>query len=482
MKNVFELAISLPDRDSRRLQHDLHRQLRSAIVEGRLQSGLRLPPTRALATSLGISRNTVVAAYDLLLSEGYLFGKAGSGTFVTKLHGSETPSKKSSDAAMDGRLAPYWRKQIFARPALIAAPQFDFRFGYPDVRHFPYNIWRRLSDRVLRQTTRSGAIYSDPEGLPILREAIVHHVSFSRAVSCQADEIIVTSGSQQAFSLIARVLVEAGQSVVAVEEPGYPPARAAFEAAGAKLRHVPVDEEGLIVERLPRNSNIICVTPTHQSPLGVTMSARRRAALLAFARNNKAVIVEDDYDSEYRYGGRPLDAMQTLDRDGSVFYIGTFTKSLLPSLRLAFVVAPPWARTALVAAKRITDGQCPALVQETLAAFILEGHLARYVRKMRNVYAGRHEAILVALDRHCADWLAPLPSSAGLHIAARFRKTLSAQAIVKSAAASSIQIEDLDRFAVQQPAYSGLAFGFGSMEASRINEGVNRLTKIIRKK
>jgi GntR family transcriptional regulator / MocR family aminotransferase len=479
MDHIFELDISLPDKDSRQLLEQLHRQLHAAILDGRLKAGFRLPPTREFSKSLGISRNTVVAAYDLLLSEGYLSGRTGSGTFVSDIRGN-TPKKPVKQANYADKLAPFWRNTPKPRTAAAAVKiQFDFRFGYPDIRHFPHHVWRRLSDRALRNATRSGVVHASPEGLPMLREAIVKHVSFSRAVACEPDDIVVTNGSQQAFALLAQILVVPGRTVIAVEDPGYRPARAVFEAAGAKLIPVPVDVAGMVTSKLPRKADIVYTTPTHQSPLGVTMSAARRAELLAYAQACGAVIIEDDYDSEYRFAGRPLDALQTLDRIGCVFYVGTFTKSLLPSLKLGFMVAPSWAWPALTEAKRLQDGQCAALLQETLAAFILEGHLARYVRKMRGIYAGRNQATLDALHRHCAKWLEPLPSSAGLHVAALFKQPMDAARIVAEAAAVNIAIEDLDRFAMSANGQCGLAFGFGNIDAARIGEGVARLANIL---
>jgi GntR family transcriptional regulator / MocR family aminotransferase len=480
MDSIFEFDIKLPERDSRQLLDHLHRQLHGAILDGRLKPGLKLPPTRAFAKSLGISRNTVVAAYDLLLSEGYLIGKAGSGTFVGEGHAPKAARKPSGSIRYEDKILPFWGKQPEGATGGPTRIEFDFRLGYPDIKQFPHHIWRRLSDRALRNATRSGVMHAEPQGISALREAIVNHASFTRAVASQPDDIIVTNGSQQAFSLLAKIMVDARRTVVAVEDPGYRPARAAFESAGALIIPIPVDEEGMVVAKLPPKVDIVYVTPTHQSPLGVTMSSARRAALLAFAHTHGAVIVEDDYDSEFRYSGRPLDALQTLDRAGAVFYVGTFTKSLLPSLRLGFVVSPPWAKAALIEAKRITDGQCSALVQETLAAFILEGHLARYVRKMRNLYASRNAATLQSLRRHVSDWLEPIPSSAGLHVSALFKTPMNSERIVARAASARIAIENLDRFAMSTPRQSGVAFGFGNIELDRIDDGVARLAAILK--
>jgi GntR family transcriptional regulator / MocR family aminotransferase len=289
--------------------------------------------------------------------------------------------------------------------------------------------------------------------------------------------VIVTA---QAIDLIARILVVPGETTVAVEDPGYPPMRAAFAAAGACIANVPVDDEGLVVDRLPPNARAICVTPSHQFPLGVAMSLRRRAALLDFARARRAVVIEDDYDGEFRFGGKPLDALQTLDRAELVFYVGTFSKSLFPALRLGFLVAPPWARSALVAAKQLTDWHGPVLAQDTLAAFIAEGHLARHVRKMRAIYGERRAALLRSLARHCGDRLAPIPAVAGLHLAARLAGPLPAGTLVARAADAGIGVESLDRYAGRKAAVRGLAFGYGMIRSDEIDEAIRRLARALR--
>jgi GntR family transcriptional regulator/MocR family aminotransferase len=481
MDPIFELAIALPPRSSRNLLRSLHGQLRTAVLDGRLQPGLRLPATRTLAAALAVSRNTAVAAYDLLLSEGYLVGRPGAGTYVAdSLPQSFRPKARTSVPTADRRLAAFWRgtgRQLPAAPG--AAYRYDFRLGLPDSTLFPFHIWRRLSARALRGLSKLPATYAEPEGRSDLREAIAKHISFARAVACGADDIVVTSGAQQAFDLLARILVTAGRTVVAVEEPGYPPLRAAFAAAGAKVLGIPVDSEGLIVDRLSARAGVISVTPSHQFPLGTTMSQRRRASLLDFARAQGAVVIEDDYDGEFRFGGRPLDALQTLDRADSVFYVGTFSKSLFPALRLGFVVAPPWARPALIAARQIGDWHSMVLAQATLAAFVQEGHLARHIRKMRKVYGHRREVLLAALCQHCGDRLQTIPAVAGLHLAARLPASIRANLLVKKAAHAGIAIESLDRYAAGGPVQNGLAFGYGMIRAERIDEAIRQLAQAI---
>ncbi|HEY9024156.1 MAG TPA: PLP-dependent aminotransferase family protein, partial [Burkholderiaceae bacterium] len=272
------------------------------------------------------------------------------------------------------------------------------------------------------------------------------------------------------------------RTVVAVEQLFYPSLREAMLAAGAKVVTVPTDAEGLCVERIPPDARVVCVTPSHQFPTGVAMSPQRRAALLAFARERNAVVVEDDYDSEFRFAGRPLDALQTLDRAESVFYVGTFSKSLFPALRLGFVVAPPWARAALVRSRELADWHGPVLGQEALAAFIAEGHLARHIRKMRKLYGARRNALLDALARHGVGRLEVIPSSAGLHLSAWLHGGTRADSVVERAAAAGITLPPLSRFALDPLAPgtpNGLAFGYGLIGEAQIDGAIRRLAGLL---
>jgi GntR family transcriptional regulator/MocR family aminotransferase len=477
MDHPFEFPLELPAKGSRQRLAALHAQLRAAILDGRLKAGLRLPATRELAQALKLSRNTVVAAYDLLLSEGYVVARRGAGNYVADLL--ERRGRMRATAGHDGgdrRLAPYWRQ---AQPSAAPAPRsfdFDFRVGSPDHRLFPFEVWRRLSARALRGLSKGPPMYRHPSGRPALRGAIARHVSFARAVACEADDVVVTSGAQQAFDLLARVLVVPGRTVVAVEDPGYPPMRAAFAAAGAKVVAVPVDAEGIVVERIPAEARVVYVTPSHQFPLGISMSPRRRAALLAFAAARQALVVEDDYDSEFRFGARPLDALQTLDRSGSVCYVGTFSKCLFPALRLGYLVAPPWLLPALARAKELADWHCDVPAQDTLAAFIAEGHLARHVRKMRKIYADRREALLTALARH---GLETWPSDAGLHLSARLPRQVRPDALVERAAVEGIRLEALGGYTLGRSGPNGLVFGYGLIEAAHIGEAMERIVRML---
>jgi len=481
MEPVFELPIALPGRDSRRLLRSLHAQLRDAILDGRLKPGLRLPSTRRLASACGVSRNTAVAAYDLLLSEGYVVARRGAGVFVAgALARGPKKSRTAPAVAANGRrLAPFWR----VPPAAFVVspppkPRLDFRLGVPDLALFPFAIWRRLTARSLRTLARSSAAYADPRGQPLLREGIAGHVSFARAVACAAEDIVVTSGAQQAFDLLARILVSPGRTVVAVENPGYAPLQNAFAAAGAKLVPVRVDAEGLVVERLPSEARVVCVTPSHQFPLGCAMSARRRAALLEFAHAHGAVVVEDDYDSEFRFGGRPLDALKTLDRGGCVSYVGTFSKSLFPAIRIGYIVAPAWARAALTAAKRYSDWHTGVIEQDTLAAFIAEGHLARHVRRMRTVYAARREKLLGLLAQNFGGWLEPIPSLAGLHLSAFAAPSVDAAALAGAARRHDVGVVLLRVFQSGGAGRQGFTFGYGAIDEAGIVQACAKLRRV----
>lgn len=482
MEPLLPIGIQMPERGTRALLHDLHRQLRSAIVEGRLRPGLRLPSTRAVAEAYGVSRNTAVAAYDLLLSEGYIVTRRGSGTKVAQSlpKARHAPPTRKARSLRIQRVVPFWRTaRVLSDEKGRLAPRWSFRLGVPDAESFPVEVWRRLSIRESRSMRTAAGLETDLQGLCALREAIARHVSFTRAVACAAEDIIVTAGAQQAFDLLARVLITPRRTCVALEDPGYPPLRAAFEAARGKTVPVPVDHDGLVVDKLPRNADIVCVTPSHQFPLGCVLSAQRRAALLDFAQTRNAVIIEDDYDGEFRYTDRPLDALQTLDRQESVFYVGTFSKSLLPTLRLGFIVAPRWARSPLLDAKAVSEGPCCGLNQGVLAALITGGHLARHVRKMQRVYARRRQILIDLMNRDLSRWLEPIPSSAGLHIAAALRLPLSDTSVEVESLRQGIGVRALSAFSSRRSSPAGLAFGFGAINDADIAAGVAALRRLL---
>ncbi len=461
------------------LSTGVYAQLRAAVLDGRLRPGDALPATRELARRLAVSRNTVTNAYQRLIAEGFAVGRVGAGTFVS----ADVPALRPRRAPIASSLAPRaaW---LGVRPALEPAPpaRHDFGIGVPDARLFPWDTWRRLIARQLRPArTRGVGGYLAPEGHPPLREAIARHVGITRAVAAGADDVIVTCGAQQAFDLIARVLVERG-ACVAVEEPGYPPARRAFAAAGARIAPVQVDAEGLVVDRLPARARVVYVTPSHQFPLGTAMSLPRRLALLAWAERHGAAIVEDDYDSEFRFDGRPLEPLQSLDRAGRVLYVGTFSKVLLPALRLGFVVAPPSLMPALRAARSLSDLHGAHAPQAALAELMADGSFARHVRRVLRTYRERRDRLVEALARELSGALAVIPASAGLHLAAWLAdRELDVAAISRDARGDGVAIQPLAPFYVGQPR-AGLVLGYGAIPRTAIDEGVRRLAACVRRR
>ena len=474
---LLTLEIALPLHGSRSLTRTLHGQLKSAIRSGRFAPGLRLPATRVLAQHLGISRNSVIAAYDLLAVEGDVRTRTGSGHYVCEA----LPQVAAREAAASTRHRERRLNADYRGLAewidMIDPPgfRFDFRLGVPEIAPLALDVWGRLSNRSLRSLARREAGYASPAGEPALRAAIAAHVSLTRAIACSANDVVVTAGAQQAFDLLARVLVTPGRTVVAVEDPGYPPLRAAFAAAGALIVPVPVDDEGLRVDLLPPEAHVICVTPSHQFPIGSVLSAPRRRQLLAVARQRGAVIIEDDYDGEFRFDGRPLDALQTLVDDESVLYVGTFSKSLFPGLRMGFVIAPGWARQALTIARQRADWHGNLQIQNTLASFIAEGHLARHVRRMRAVYGERRRRLLEGLDEQLGRWLVPIPGSAGLHIGTRPVKDFDVARVVAESRARGVNVDWIGRYAIGHVDANGLLFGYGAIDAAAIPKALRLL-------
>lgn len=309
---------------------------------------------------------------------------------------------------------------------------FDFRGGVTDKVHFPWDDWRRSIQHALRAQARSSGDYRDPAGEPELRDAIARYVGFSRAVACDWRDVIVTQGAQQALDLLARVLVRPGD-IVAVEEPGYPPARAAFAALGACVIGVPVDAHGLVVAQLPDDARFVYVTPSHQFPLGMPMSLERRVALLEWAQRRRAVIVEDDYDCEFRFEGRPLEPLKSLDRAGLVAYVGTFSKTLFPELRIGYAVPPRSLNLALRKAKQIVDWHACTLTQTALARFIADGAFARHLRRIHRRYDARRRLLAAHLHGALSHWLRPVIPAAGIHLTARFATGIDERAALDAA-------------------------------------------------
>jgi GntR family transcriptional regulator / MocR family aminotransferase len=350
--SAVEVHVSLVGRKD--LTGEIYGQLRRAILDGRLPPGGRLPASRELAAQLSVSRTTVVVAYDRLIGEGFISARVGAGTFVSD----GLPGAGHRTGATGGILRPRPIWEDLAPLVFERAAEFDFRPGIPDARLFPYQSWRRLLAREFSATAVGAGHYADPAGHAGLREAIAGHIGVSRGVQATAEDVVVTNGTQQAVDIVARVLLAPGDRV-AVEDPCFGPPWRLLQTLGAKVTGVPVDDQGLVVDAIPPGTRLVCVTPSHQFPLGMSMSLPRRMALLAWAERHQAAILEDDYDSEFRFGGRPIEPLQTLDQAGRVIYVGSFSKTLLATLRLGFVVAPASLRPAVRAAKLLADWHTP---------------------------------------------------------------------------------------------------------------------------
>ncbi len=469
----MEVHVSLVGR--RDLAGEIYRQLRAAVLDGRLRGGEPLPPTRELATRLSVSRTTVGVAYDRLIGEGFATARMGSGTFVSRYLAPECGRRKPRGGALrpqriwDGVPLP----MELRRPA-----EFDFRPGIPDSSLFPYETWRRLLTREFRPISVGGGTYGDPAGHPGLRAAIARHVGISRGVHADADDVVVTNGTQQAIDLVARVLVAPGERV-AVEDPGYGPPRRLLASLGLRVEGVPVDGEGLVVDAIPPETRLVYVSPSHQFPLGLSMSLRRRIGLLEWANQTGGAIIEDDYDCEFRFGGRPIEPLHMLDAHGRVIYVGSFSKSMLPTLRLGFLVAPVSLRRALKAAKYLADWHSPVATQAAMAQFLASGRFARHIRRMRTAYEARHRLIVHILKRSFADVMEMVPSSVGLHLAALALEVSPDRIsyILERATAAGVECYPLSMFAVGGDVRSGVVLGYGAIASGQIDQGLMRLRK-----
>jgi GntR family transcriptional regulator/MocR family aminotransferase len=467
-----DLAVDLSQRTGR--TDAIYRALHAALTAGRIPAGERLPSTRDLARDLGVSRASVATAYERLVAEGFLETRTGSGTFATAAASDTPPVRHRTAGALRPRAG--WRWTPHPTSGDSAPPAHDFRVGIPDASLFPFDTWRRLLAAESRSGGSVAGVYSGPAGLPRFREAVARYVAASRGVHAGPDDVIATTGAQQALDLVARVLLEPGD-VVAMEDPGYPEARGLFALHGARVVPVPVDAEGLVVDQIPAEARLVYTTPSHQFPLGMPLSLTRRRALLAHAARHGAAVIEDDYDSEFRRARRPLESLQALDRDGRVVYVGTFSKSLLPSLRVGYLVAPSSLRDALLAARQLTDGHGAVHVQAALARFIDDGLLARHVRKASARYTERYEILLDAL---AGLPVAPVPSAAGLHLAAHLSADapLTSRELVSRARRRSVALDSLATYAVGRHR-DGVVLGIGGAVTSTIRPGIAVLERLL---
>lgn len=485
-------AFSLDPDAPESLHRQLYEELRRAILSGRLAPGSRLPASREFANVSHISRNTVLSAYSQLLAEGYIESRAGSGTFVARAIPETMVPESPGSAAGDGAAPAPAARSLSARGRRIAdAPILRhplrtvanaFRPGLPALDHFPMDIWRRLSDRRMRRASVRLLTYDDPQGHLPLREAIAAHLAAGRGARCGPENVIVVNGSQHGVDLAARVLLDRGDRVW-FEDPGYFAARAAFQAHAAVPVPVPVDGDGMVVsagiERAPGARLVYC-TPSHQNPLGVTMTLGRRVALTQWAERTGAWILEDDNASEYRFRGRPLAALQGIDPSGRVIYVGTFSKVMFSSLRIGYVVAPTDLVPAFVAARVLTDRQSPGLAQAVLADFMNEGHFARHVRRMRMLYADRLAALLRAVREHAADVLSVDEGEGGMSRVAWLPAGVDDVEAGTEVARAGIQCLPLSEYAMTPREPGGLILGFTGIDEAEIASGIQRVAACVR--
>lgn len=474
------------------LYRQLYDALRDAILDGRLHPGGRLPSSRMLAAELGVGRNTVLAAYEQLAAEGYLEGQVGAGTQVAALlpdsllqldRQSKRPERQRQTAAEARTLSERGRSLSATRrliPAYTRGQGRAFQHGLPAIDHFPAMLWSRLLARHSRDTRSSLFGYEIGIGLPALREAIAAYAGAARGVVCSAEQVIVTVGAQAALDLAARMLLDPGDPVW-VEDPGYLGARGALAGAGATLVPVPVDEEGLDVEAgIERHAapRLVYVTPSHQFPLGATLSLQRRLALLDHAGRCGAWIVEDDYDSEYRYQGRPIPSLQGLDRTGTVIYMGTFAKTLFPALKIGYLIVPEHLVDAFATAIRISGHVPPAAMQAALADFIGEGHYGGHVRRMRALYAERRAIVLDAIGNELSPWLKAAPGEGGLQLSAFLPEDADDRRLAAAAMEAGIHASPLALYRLEQ-GRPGLYMGYASVPEAELKRAAAKLAGVL---
>ncbi len=455
------------------LRRQIYDQYRRGILAGQLRPADRVPSTRELATTLSVARTTVAEAYDQLIAEGYLEAVRGSGTFVCRQLPSELPPTNTRPPEQPPvRLSRY--ASGLAQDVLRPAPPpgvIHFATGTADIREFPFPLWRQLLTRQLRQAKTEVFDYAaDPAGNPALRSEVASYTARIRGVRCTPEQVVIVNGSQQALDLSVRVLLERGDPV-AFENPGYHAAHRIFRAHGVRLQPLPLDNEGVVLRRLAPNTRMIYVTPSHQFPTGVAMSVARRLELIRLARERKAVILEDDYSSEFRYSGAPLSSLQGLSNDAAVVYMGTFSKVMFPGLRIGYLIVPPRLVETFRCAKWLADRHAPGLEQAALADFIGQGHLDRHIRRMRRLYRLRREALLDSLQRHFGSSATVLGDAAGMHVMVRFQDP----GVARRAARNRVWLSSADTNYLTDSPGNEFIFGFAALTERAIQEGIRRI-------
>jgi GntR family transcriptional regulator/MocR family aminotransferase len=486
----MDLAIALDSRLPQPLHQQIYEELRRAILTGRLLPRQKIPSTRSLAKSLGISRTTVTQSYEQLLSEGYLQTIIGSGTYVCAqlpddlLHSVPviTDEKQNASPIQLSQQGKRLTKTLFSLQTEVNTA-ISFRYGRPALKDFPRKLWCKLLSRHCKADLDWLDYATDFQGYLPLRVAIAHYLARARAIKCDREQIIITNGTQQALDLVMRLLIDPGDSI-AMEDPGYLSARRVFLSHGVNLLPVPVDDSGLMVEKLANSDGerirMVYVTPSHQFPTGSTLSLPRRLELLLWAQQHDALILEDDYDSEYRYGDRPIPALQGLDLRDCVIYIGTFSKVLFPSLRIGYLVVPPHLVSLFAQVKWLSDRQLPTLEQKVLAEFIADGYLESHIRKMRSLYDQRRQVLVQALNTHFGEQVTIFGENAGIHIMVKFDTHLSDETIIKRAETVGVGLMSARSSYLNSWSQGEFIFGYAELDEMQIQEGISRLVEVFK--
>ena len=486
-KKATAFGLALPPRDPKTPAYRwLYAALRAEILEGRLRSGSKVPATRDLSRQCRLSRGTIVSAFELLKSEGYLRGTIGSGTYVNNvlpdalLQVAYAPGPGSSSSPRGKSRTSDYAKRVDLFPSYELRPSRAFRANVPALDQFPTTLWAQLTARRLRRASMLLLLGCDPMGYGPLRDAVANYLGTSRGVKCSREQIAIVSGVQEALDLAGRLLLNPGDRVC-MEDPGFIGARLAFEAFGAKVSAVALDDEGIKLRGQNLNgARLLYVTPGHQFPLGITMSLPRRLELLEWARKSGALIFEDDYDSEFRYSGPPVPALQGFDRHGSVIFAGSFSKVLFPSLRLGYLVIPANLVSLFASMISLTTRHAPLPEQTVLCDFIAEGHFGRHLRRMREVYAERLSVLLVEAKDKLAGLLEISEIEAGLQTVGWLREGVNDESAMKAAAAHGVEVFPLSWYARGKVAREGLQLGFAAVDTREIRRGVQDLATALR--
>lgn len=477
------MALAIPlSRGRDPLFQQVYRGLRDRILSGAFPAGSKLPSTRALAEEFGVSRTVVVVAYEQLLAEGFAVGRAGSGTYVSAAM--VKPEARKSEFSVDLRLSGFGRAARRASPKLRAYQgrrrtfPYNFAYGRSDVDTFPFEMWRRVLLRCSRKASVAGLDYGPSAGSQALREGICAHLCRSRAVVCDPSQVVVTSGSHQALDIICRVLIRPGDPVI-LENPSYEGTTEIVRASGARILPVSVDREGLNPNRLPNRGQVVFVTPSHQFPTGAILPLARRIELLRWAKERSAIIVEDDYDGEFRYEGHPLESLQGLDSDGRVIYVGTFSRTVFSSLRIGYMVVPKRLIEVFSSAKWLCDRQSATLEQEALAEFIASGTYERYLRRVRRRNASRRQALLEAIHSYLRDRVEVTGDGAGAHIVIWPRKPVSESHVITQAALKGVGVYEISPYFLKPGSCTGILLGYSRLNEKQITEGIRRLGEFL---